>query len=145
MKRSLWRGKRKDNGEWVYGIFHEDLCVIAEYGNHVYDEGTLTLLSAYRVVPETVGEFTGLMDRKKNHIFEGDIVRNVTSRHPELGVIRWCERDVRFEIIWGSNPGGIRLSACSSEVEYDVFGNVHDDPGLCEDVNNFLRRNSCWT
>ena|GEM_PF-4181808 len=56
-----------------------------------------------------------------------------------MGIIRWNERDVRFHIVWGSNPKDIQVSDCTAQVEYDVLGNVHDNPGLCEEINGSIQ------
>ena len=74
-ERYLFRGKRADNGEWVYGdlihrkIWSSDVCVIraSDDGFDAYVE--------YEVIPETVGQCTGLKDKNGKLIFEGDVVR----------------------------------------------------------------------
>lgn len=68
MREILFRGRRLDNGEWVYGyVFTLFDRPVIKFG-----ESDKELVG---VIPETVGEFTGLTDTAGNKIFEGDIVK----------------------------------------------------------------------
>ena len=76
MREILFRGKRCDNGEWVFGNFVrgciEDFAYIVEFGNKELCRNYV------EVIPETVGQFIGLTDKNGKKIFEGDIVHCVS-------------------------------------------------------------------
>lgn len=72
MREIFFRAKRKDNGEWVYGFLTKMWGAL-----HIIDKANENV--AYEIIPETVGQYSGLFDNDGKTIFEGDIVKEWSS------------------------------------------------------------------
>ena len=126
MRKILFRGKSEDNGEWVYGYY---ACI----GKHHYIlTGKLNLIGAvnfehYLVIPETVGQFTGLYDKNGKKIFEGDTVW--FGEEKERGVVYFDNSCSRFAVRFDTFDAAFD-HLYSNELE--IIGNVHDNPELME-------------
>ena len=126
MREILFRGKRIDNGEWVFGHFYES----KGNGKNVHRIYNGNIFRHDTVCPETVGQYTGLTDKNGEKIFEGDIVNGLfLFERPIKAVVTF--QDGAFGLRW---PRGsvIEFSAFTSlcNVEYEVIGNIHDNPEL---------------
>ncbi len=141
MREILFRGKRADNGEWVEGDFCHPCNIINETLGYdeVLNQENVPICNDYAVIPETVGQFTGLRDCKRTEqypegqmIFEGDILE-YTNSDDELCYITVVFCDCAFLI---EDNGIVEVDLLTSYVALGlkVVGNIHDNPELlgCE-------------
>lgn len=129
MREILFRGKRTDNGEWVYGdlIQNVDCLKIREQ-----EKSIKKIAKSYEVYPETVGQFTGLLDKNGKKIFEGDIVLGLFLFDMSINaVVKF--RDGAFGLEWRRGEI-IEFNAFTSlcNITYEIIGNIYDNPELLE-------------
>ena len=139
MREILFRGKRADNGDWVYG----DLCH-GEYGKVfiLYDndavitskKNELTSWGFIEVDPETIGQYAGLKGRNGNKIFEGDILKLAGSYEETDGSMQPYEEIHKIVYMGGcfySHNIYWRLlcelvDGLHEGETYEIIGNIHD-------------------
>lgn len=135
MREILFRGKRVDNGEWLYGWyemypfarFPVRSCIIprenAKGGCYEHVE----------VDPATVGEYTGLQDKNGNKIFDGDIISAPYWRGRKVemmkGLIEFSKG--AFSVVWQDTMYGKHFAGYVADME--VIGNIFDNPELWEE------------
>ena len=118
MREVLFRGKRTDNGEWVKC---SETYIRDGDGIWLSDEN----LNVVTVIPETVGQYTGLTDKNGNKIFEGDILK----AFGYIYVIMWDSIRAMFYL----RDPVYRVTSdfynyCGSDLS--VIGNIHYNPDI---------------
>ena len=126
MREILFRGICKDSKRWVYGYYVHFEDFSQGINNHSICSGYYN--THFEVIPETVGQDTGLKDLHGKYIFEGDIVKvyDVYCNETVVGVVEFC--DGSFRICDKDFTSYDRWMYCKVE----VIGNIHDNPELLE-------------
>lgn len=150
MERKIkFRGKRFDNGEWVVGslLSIEDTCFIIEEGDFDFDYRTEAHAFWFdctqkEVDPDTIGQFTGLLDKNGKEIYEGDILRSPLG-NVVIVKFGYKEHIVKHDIFTDSFAAygwivenvknGITDFLDNEFLQGEVIGNIHDNPSLISD------------
>lgn len=132
MRDILFRGKRRNHGEWIYGdlVTKQNICIANDWHEVI------------RVDDETVGQFTGLTDKNGKQIFEGDIVKltDKNNNYEWTAVVEFGNPNSYYSWGW-------QLKPITKNVEYnldilcwvdidefgifcEVIGNIYDNPEL---------------
>ena len=142
MREILFRGKLIGNRQWIEGhyIKHDSVkaCVSTDDPKTKFliacdgfcDWGFEPPMQAFEVLPETIGQYTGLKDKNGRRIFEGDVVEYIGRKyHVEMAEERRG---------WWPFACGDGCGCCEDDTiapsDCVVIGNVHDNPGLLNEV-----------
>lgn len=129
MREILFRGKA--NKKWAYG----DLWRL--------NDGRITIridgeIFPYEVIPETVGQYTGLTDKNGKRIFEDDIVNCKTKYGEDIG--RIVLHEGKFQVFWDSKLNYPQNAHFTKYYDINskttIIGNIHDNPELLEVQDN---------
>ena len=146
MRKILFRGKRLDNGEWIQGflaLLGDDYYIAPDINAYTSmggrGKGRCMLFGHYyQVLPETVGQFTGLIDKNGKTIFEGDNIKivpdydysddySISKVYSYNGILCVDYHGDDFD----STALGF-LDDYLPDGDFEVIGNIHDNPKLLE-------------
>ena len=153
MREILFRGKRADNGEWIEGYYakqsnHACFAHELKYQHFIFKDVCLDFnlggLQEFEIIPETVGQYTGLTDKNGVRIFEGDILRgfeypfcsNINGEFNYFAEIVWFDDSSAFGIYTFKNPKSNVRGISEGNTDYleyfnadkwEVIGNIHDN------------------
>ena len=114
IREIIFRGKRVDNGEWTEGYFFKSWDKVFLLWGMTGDCPNME-----EVVPETVGQFTGLCDKNGKKIFEGDIMQLCSACYPCL--VYWDGRS------WAWKQNGKRREIDLTREKMEIIGNIYDN------------------
>lgn len=130
MRDIKFRGKRIDNGEWVYGYYWKSMIKDSQY----IIIGNISDMQLYPVIPETVGQFTGLTDKNDVEIYEGDVYKTTKYSGTPGKFYRFIGQILYAPTSFIVN-GVKQYFGMNSDLNAlgIVIGNIHDNPEL---INN---------
>lgn len=137
MREIKFRGKRINNNEWVYGFFYEHYPPLQCFGESKEKSQFFILKTAFAdwnmprevesidVIPETVGQYTGLKDKNEVEIYEGDVLKVIRTLYIVTHNKYTGGYDLRMHngvIATITNEENCRLC--------EIIGNIHENPEL---------------
>lgn len=130
--RYLFKAKRKDRGEWVFGGL--SYCETGAYFITNMGKDHISYIGFHQEVdPNTICQCTGLEDKNGNLIWENDIIKAWSQGTCAKGKIKQ-----RIDGTWIMYPAwqkGEMWYLCpdnNGETTVEVIGNVFDNPELME-------------
>lgn len=150
MNRDIeFRGKTKVN-EWIYGYYHKETSAsiaLQEYGiNEINTHYIHTVIDhlpfKIEVIPETIGQYTGLKDKNGKKIFEGDIIdiHQTVNGYNQFVIeydkykfsARYYNQDKKQAGSWYGYDLDELFEINESEKEIEVIGNIYENKELLE-------------
>ena len=143
MREVLFRGKEVADGKWIEGFYSaEEYNPYSGEVEHIPRIQIIGKCVSLGVIPETVGQYTGLTDKNGVRIFEGDILKSTIKfidcndegysilHHDieDIGIVEW--RKDGFMIAHKSGT----WARCFYGCENYVIGNIHDNPELLQKI-----------
>lgn len=136
MREILFRGKRVDNGEWVYGFYAN---IPEHHINKLSGKNCIVSINNglfMEVIPETVGQYTGLKDTNGKKIFEGDIVKYENNQAGAYKIGQKMTGFICFDEKTGSYVAKNNFQKHADfwfAIDIKVIGNIHDNPELLKE------------
>ena len=131
MRTIKFRGKQLD-GEWVCGFYQPHangkVVFIGDYS------GLTDIPKLHKVIPESVGQWTGLVDKNGVEIYEGDVM--VCRQYIGGNFIDYCIERGFVEMLHGAfglhrKQGYYRpFKDWLEAYEYEIIGNIYENPEL---------------
>lgn len=129
-REHLFRGQRIDTGEWVYGSL-----IDAPESKFILTEATESKDKVhfvyFKVISESIGQFTSRPDKNSIKIFEGDV--GYLEGSESLMVVEWSEQGC-YKIQSPKNKMHGLLFCDFESSEFEIIGNIHENMEVLDDA-----------
>lgn len=129
-----FKAKRIDNGEWVEGFYHRIQNDDGSYDHFIREDTTRHIANVtqtnFEVHPETVCQFTGMLDKHGKEIWEGDrVIGDEGFSTPVSGVVKY--EGMAFSFVGEGKTGEPWFLSITADIDrcrfVEVTGSVHDE------------------
>ena len=127
MREILFRGKD------IKGNWYEGLLMHEKKKDEWYVSNKAGVPTAYQVRPETIGQFTGLIDSEGKKIFEGDVIQDGNCEYNKYVVEYNPERGGYLPFAHGDGCGCCETATLYDSTCHTVIGNIYDNPELMKE------------
>ena len=142
MREILFRGKRLQGGDWVEGYFFK-----SDINKRARESGKATLIftpdcdtfitvpechNSFMVASDTVGQYTGLIDKNGKRIFEGDIAKVLQGKDKDIAYVGFENGAFMLYPKTGNIYERTLWSYWYNDWDVEVIGNITDNPELLE-------------
>lgn len=130
-KFRVW-DKRKNNyiKDFVFNFINKSPYITVEYFDNEY--AYTHTFEEDEIIPE---QCTGLKDKNGKLIYENDFIQ---AKNENIYLIKWCQEKLGF-VARTNSPDDVLESLDISSYEWEVIGNIHENPDLLENKDDQSR------